>query len=148
VIPPQQAGRITALAGVADRTGWCPIEPITFESLLQKNIHVIGDAAIAGALPKSAFAASVEGKLCAAAIVRLLAGEAPVTPRLVSNCYSLVGPDYAISIAGVYRPVDGLYVEVEGAGGVSPLDASPAFRAEEAKFADAWFRTNTAAIFG
>jgi hypothetical protein len=121
---------------------------VTFESLLQKDIHVIGDAAIAGALPKSAFAASVEGKLCAATIVRLLAGAAPVTPKLVSNCYSVIAPDYAISIAGVYRPVDGLYVEEEGTGGVSPLDAPPALRAEEAKRADAWFRTNTAAIFG
>jgi sulfide dehydrogenase [flavocytochrome c] flavoprotein chain len=148
VIPPQRAGRITMLAGVADRTGWCPVDPITLESLLQKNIHVIGDAAIAGAMPKSAFAGSVEGKLCAAAIVRLLAGEAPVAPKLVSNCYSLVAPDYAISIAGVYHPVDGQYMEVEGSGGVSPLDAPPAFRAEEAKFADAWFRTNTAEIFG
>jgi NADPH-dependent 2,4-dienoyl-CoA reductase/sulfur reductase-like enzyme len=148
VIPPQVAGRITTAAGVADRTGWCPIDPVSFESLLQKNIHVIGDAAIAGALPKSAFAASVEGKLCAAAMARLLGGEAPVTPKLVSNCYSVIAPGYAISIAGVYQPVDGLYVEVEGAGGVSPLDASPAFRAEEAQFADAWFRTNTAALFG
>jgi NADPH-dependent 2,4-dienoyl-CoA reductase/sulfur reductase-like enzyme len=148
VIPPQLAGRITAAAGVADRTGWCPIDPVTFESLLQKDIHVIGDAAIAGALPKSAFAAAVEGKLCAAAIVRLLGGAVTVTPKMVSNCYSVIAPGYAISIAGVYHPVDGLYVEVEGAGGVSPLDASPAFRAEEAKFADAWFRTNTAAIFG
>ncbi|HEX4408127.1 MAG TPA: NAD(P)/FAD-dependent oxidoreductase [Xanthobacteraceae bacterium] len=148
VIPPQIAGRITVAASVADRTGWCPIDPITFESLLQKNIHVIGDAAIAGALPKSAFAASVAGKLCAAALVRILADQPPVTPKLVSNCYSLVAPNYAISIAGVYQPVDGQYVEVEGAGGVSPLDATLQFRAEEAKFADAWFRTNTAAIFG
>jgi NADPH-dependent 2,4-dienoyl-CoA reductase/sulfur reductase-like enzyme len=148
VIPPQRAGRITMLAGVADRTGWCPVDPITFESLQQKNIHVIGDAAIAGAMPKSAFAGSVEGKLCAAAIVRLLADEAPVAPKLVSNCYSLVAPGYAISIAGVYHPVDGQYMEVEGSGGVSPLEAPPAFRAEEAEFANAWFRTNTAEIFG
>ena len=47
VIPPQRAGRIAALAGVADRTGWCPIDPVTFESTLQPGIHVIGDAAIA-----------------------------------------------------------------------------------------------------
>jgi sulfide dehydrogenase [flavocytochrome c] flavoprotein chain len=148
VIPPQRAGKLAMLAGVADRTGWCPIDPVTFESLQQRNIHVIGDAAIAGAMPKSAFAASVEGKLCAAAIVQLLAGETPAVPKLVSNCYSLVAPDYAISIAGVYHPVDGQYVEVEGAGGVSPLNAPPSFRAEEAKFADAWFRTNTAEMFG
>ena len=148
VIPPQRAAKITALAGVADRTGWCPIDPVTFESLQQKNIHVIGDAAIAGAMPKSAFAASVEGKLCADAIIRLIGGKTPAASKLISNCYSLVGRDYAISTTGVYQPVSGEYVEVEGAGGVSPLAAPAAFRAEEAKLADAWFRTNTREIFG
>lgn len=148
VIPPQQAANITVLAGVADRTGWCPIDPITFESLQQKSIHVIGDAAIAGAMPKSAFAASVEGKLCADAIVQLIGGKAAAAAKLASNCYSLVGRDYAISTTGVFQPVGGQYVAVEGAGGVSPLDAPSAFRAQEAKFADAWFRTNTQEIFG
>ena len=56
------------LAGVADRTGWCPIDPVTFESKLQPDIHVIGDAAIAGAMPKSAFAANAQAKVCAAAV--------------------------------------------------------------------------------
>lgn len=148
VIPPQRAAAITMLAGVADRTGWCPVDPITFELLQQQNIHVIGDAAIAGAMPKSAFAAAVEGELCAAGIVRLMSGGKPVASKLVSNCYSLVGRNYAISTTGVFHPVAGQYVEVEGAGGVSPLNAPPAFRAEEAKFADAWFRTNTRQIFG
>ena len=78
VIPPQKAGRIAELAGVADRTGWCPIDPATFESKLQPNIHVIGDAAIAGAMPKSAFAANAQAKVCAAAVAALLAGAAPV----------------------------------------------------------------------
>ncbi len=32
VIPPQKAGRIAELAGVTDQTGWCPIDPVTFES--------------------------------------------------------------------------------------------------------------------
>ena len=32
VIPPQKAGRIAAVAGVADNTGWCPIDPMTFAS--------------------------------------------------------------------------------------------------------------------
>ncbi len=54
VIPPQKAGRIAEIAGVADRTGWCPIDPATFESKLQPNVHVVGDASIAGAMPKSA----------------------------------------------------------------------------------------------
>ena len=72
VIPPQKAGRIAALAGVVDRTGWCPVDAVTFESLQEKNIHVIGDSAFAGSMPKSAFSGLIEGKLCAAAIARLL----------------------------------------------------------------------------
>jgi sulfide dehydrogenase [flavocytochrome c] flavoprotein chain len=62
VIPPQNAGQVAGLAGVADRTGWCPIDPVSFASTLQPNIHVIGDAAIAGAMPKSAFAANAQAK--------------------------------------------------------------------------------------
>jgi sulfide dehydrogenase [flavocytochrome c] flavoprotein subunit len=42
VIPPQKAGRIAEIADVADRTGWCPIDPVTFESKLVPNIHVVG----------------------------------------------------------------------------------------------------------
>ena len=148
VIPPQRAGKIAEVTGVADTTGWCPIDPVTFESRLQPNIHVIGDAAIAGAMPKSAFAANAQAKVCALAVARLLQGKTPSPPKLINTCYSLVAPDYGISIAGVYHRVDGQLSDVEGAGGVSPLEASPDFRAREASYAEAWFRTITAETFG
>jgi sulfide dehydrogenase [flavocytochrome c] flavoprotein subunit len=148
VVPPQKAGAIAAIAGVADRTGWCPIDPVTFESSLQKNIHVIGDAAISGAMAKSAFAANAQGKACAAAIALLLAGETPPSSKLINTCYSLVAPDYGISIVGVYQPVNGQYVDVEGAGGTSLLEAPRETRAAEANYAAAWFRTITAEVFG
>jgi sulfide dehydrogenase [flavocytochrome c] flavoprotein subunit len=148
VVPPQKAGAIAALAGVADRTGWCPIDPVTFESPLQKNIHVIGDAAISGAMAKSAFAANAQGKACAAAVAMLLAGETAPAGKLINTCYSLVAPDYGISIVGVYQPVNGQYVDVEGAGGTSPMEAPRETRAAEANYAAAWFRTITAEVFG
>ena len=148
VIPPQRAGAIAALAGVADRTGWCPIDPMTFESKLQANIHVIGDAAIAGAMPKSAFAANAQAKICAAAIIRALSGQQPVEPRLMNTCYSLVAPDYGISVAGVYRPVGGVLTDIEGAGGTSPLEASARIRGLEAGYGEAWFKAITAEAFG
>jgi sulfide dehydrogenase [flavocytochrome c] flavoprotein subunit len=125
-----------------------PGDPATFESTLQPNIHVIGDAAIAGAMPKSAFAANAQAKVCAAAVAALLAGSTPISPKLINTCYSLVAPDYGISIAGVYQPANGQLVEVAGAGGVSPLDAPESKRAAEASIADGWFRTLTAEIFG
>ena len=148
VIPPQRAGRIAEAAGAADRTGWCPIDPTSFESKLQPNIHVIGDASIAGAMPKSAFTANAQAKVCAAAIAALLKGATPAEPKLINTCYSLVAPDYGISVAGVYRPANGVLADVEGAGGVSPADAPRSFRSLEATYAEAWFKTITNEVFG
>ncbi|HEY7362496.1 MAG TPA: FAD/NAD(P)-binding oxidoreductase, partial [Methylomirabilota bacterium] len=37
IIPPQIAGEAAKIAGVADRTGWCPVDPLTFESTLRKG---------------------------------------------------------------------------------------------------------------
>ena len=148
VIPPQKAGQIAEAAGVADRTGWCPIDPVTFESKLAPNIHVLGDATIAGGMPKSAFTANAQAKVCAAALAKLLAGSKPDEPMLINTCYSLVAPDYGIHVAGVYKPADGQLKDVEGAGGVSQLDAPSSTRALEANFAEGWFKTITAEVFG
>ena len=148
VIPPQKAGHIAEVAGVADRTGWCPIDPVTFESKLVADIHVIGDAAIAGAMPKSAFAANSQAKTCAAAVVALLSGSTPTSPKLINTCYSLVAPDYGISVAGVYQPTGGQLADVPGSGGVSPAEAPRGARAAEAVLAEAWFRTITSEVFG
>jgi sulfide dehydrogenase [flavocytochrome c] flavoprotein subunit len=148
VVPPQRAGAIAAAAGTADRTGWCPIDPATFESRLIPNVHVVGDAAIAGAMPKSAFAANAQAKVCAAAIVALLHGDKPQEPRLINTCYSVAAPDYGFSVAGVYHPVNGVLTDIEGAGGTSPLDATAAQRQQEAEYGDRWFETVTAEVFG
>ena len=148
VIPPQRAGQIAELAGVADKTGWCPIDPVTFESKLRPNIHVIGDACIAGGMPKSAFAANSQAKVCAAALAKLIAGEKPEEPKLINTCYSLVAPDYGISIAGVYEPRNGQLTDVKGAGGVSPAKAPRSARELEANFANGWFKAITEEVFG
>ncbi|KJC46571.1 cytochrome C [Bradyrhizobium sp. LTSP849] len=147
VIPPQRAGRIAEIAGAADTSGWCPIDPMTFESKLVPNIHVIGDACLGGGIPKSASAASAQGKACAAAIVNLLAGDAPETPRLTGVCYNTVAPGYGFSLAGNYQPRGDIFAEVEG-GATSPVDAPRELRAREAAEAERWFQTITAETFG
>jgi sulfide dehydrogenase [flavocytochrome c] flavoprotein chain len=147
VIPPQRAGRIAEIAGATDATGWCPINPVTFESKLVRNIHVIGDACLGGGIPKSASAAGAQGKACAAAIVNLLAGRAPETPRLTGVCYNIVAPGYGFSLAGNYQPKGDIFAEVEG-GATSPVDAPRELRAREATEAERWFQTITADTFG
>lgn len=148
IIPPQRAGRVAAASGAADRTGWCPIDPVTFESRLLPGVHVLGDAAIMGAIPKSAFAANAAAKTCAAAVLDLLAGRVPAAPRLINTCYSLVAPGYGISIAGVYGPAASGFADIPGAGGTSPLDAPPSQRQAEAEYGHAWFGTITGEVFG
>jgi sulfide dehydrogenase [flavocytochrome c] flavoprotein chain len=147
IIPPQKAGGIADIAGATDKTGWCPIDPITFSSKLVPNVHVIGDACLGGGIPKSASAASAEGKACAAAIVNLIAGKLDATPWLTGVCYNIVAPNYAFSLAGVYRPKDDIFAEVEG-DATSPVDAPRELRAKEADDAQTWYKTLTADAFG
>lgn len=148
VIPPQQAGEIAHRAGVADMTGWCPIDPLSFASTLQPDIHVIGDATIAAPMPKSAFSANLQAKLCATQIARILSGLSPEPTVLTNTCYSYLSDDAAVSITGVYTNEDGKLHSVEGAGGLSPLGADPFIQGNEAQQATAWFRTITQQTFG
>lgn len=148
IIPPQKAGEIAARAGVSDATGWCPVNAISFESTLQPDIHVIGDASIAAPMPKSAFSANLQAKICAIAIARMLSGQSPQPTLLANTCYSYTGPDAAVSITGVYTNDDEIFSNVPGAGGLSPLAAGAAVRAAEAAQAEAWFSAVTAEAFG
>ncbi len=147
VIPPQTAGSIALAAGLANESGFCPVDPKTFESKLHAGVHVIGDAAIAGAMPKSGFAANSQAKMCAHAVVSLLHGDPIADASFVNTCYSLLSPDYGISVAGVYRVTDQGISEIAGAGGVSPKDADDAFRKDEAKYALGWYASISADIW-
>jgi sulfide dehydrogenase [flavocytochrome c] flavoprotein chain len=147
IIPPQKAGRIAEIAGAADKTGWCPIDPTTFASKLVPDVHVIGDACLGGGIPKSASAANAQGKACAAVITSLLAGKTPEPPRLTGVCYNTVAPDYAFSLAGNYQPKDDIFAEVEG-GATRPVNTPLDERRREADKAKAWFTEITADSFG
>jgi sulfide dehydrogenase [flavocytochrome c] flavoprotein subunit len=146
-IPPQKAAVIAQQAGLTNNDGWCYVDQSTFESLVHKDIHIIGDASIAGEMPKSGFAANSQGKVCAAAIVSSLRGVEMPDPSYVNTCYSLLSPDYGISVAAVYRydKDKGIY---KTGGGVSPLEADAAYRLQEARYARGWYESITMDSFG
>jgi sulfide dehydrogenase [flavocytochrome c] flavoprotein subunit len=150
VIPPQRAGAIAQSAGLADDSGWCPVDKKTFESSIHKGVHVIGDACIATKMPKSGYAANSQAKVCAAAVLAMLQGEEPGTPSYVNTCYSIIGTDWGISVAAVYRlSEDGKTIAgVEGAGGLTPMDATPEARRREVQYAHSWFENIVSDIFG
>ena len=147
VIPSQSAGAIALEAGLGDASGWCPIDFRSFESRQVPNVHVIGDAALASPMPKSASAANSEAKICALAVASLLRGQPVGEPSFVNTCYSLVAPDYAISINDIFRLTNGVPHLVEGSGGTSPLNASAAFRAKEALYDEGWYASIVADSF-
>jgi sulfide dehydrogenase [flavocytochrome c] flavoprotein subunit len=147
IIPPQEAAGIARAVGLDNNQGWCSVRAGSFESMVHTGIHIIGDAAIANPMPKSAFSANNQAKACAAAVVSLLRGHEVVPPALMNTCYSLVAPDYGISIAAVYQAVNDKLVAVEGSSGVSPLDASAQTRSLEAEYARSWYANITADTF-
>ena len=148
-VPPQKAGAIARRAGLTNNDGWCPVNQRSFESTVHAGIHVIGDASIAGKMPKSGFAANSQGKVCAAAIVSAIHSVPMPDPSYVNTCYSLVSPDYGISVAAVYRYSKGKGIyKVQGSGGVSPKDADKAFRQAEARYAAGWYDSITSDAFG
>ncbi len=149
IIPPQAAPLLAVEAGLASARGWCPVDLRTFESSLISDIPVIGDAAIAAPLPKSAAAAKGEAKQCALAIAAAFGGREAPEPSFESVCYSLLAPDSALSNHGRFRWKDGavhqlpLTEETDG----RPEDPA-ALAAKEAQNAADWYRRIMAESFG
>lgn len=121
LIPPQKAGAIAHLAGLlGDDNRWCPVDQLTYESKKIPNVHVIGDACMAGAMPKSGFSANSQAKICALNLVATMNGKKPIEPSAANICYSFITDREAISVAAVYRLVDGNMSAVPNSGGLSP----------------------------
>lgn len=136
LIPPQRAGHIAVAAGlVGPDKNWCPVDPTTFESKLHPGIHVIGDASIAGAMPKSGYSANSEAKACALNLVAAMNGQALSEFSGVNTCYSFITAHEAVEVTGVYKVDKGAIVAVPGTVGVSP-DLSTL----EATYAQSWIR--------
>lgn len=135
IIPPQRAGKPAQMAQLnnVDKR-WCEVDFLTYESKLAANVHVIGDA-VSAALPKSAHMATNQAKICANAIVQLMAGADPdPTPVFANTCYSYVSDKSAMHVANVYRydPVKKIMISAEG-GGVSLAPS-----VEEGVYAGSW----------
>ncbi len=121
----------------------------TFESTLVPGVHVIGDACIAGAMPKSGYSANSQGKVCAAAVVAMLNDGEVGVPSYVNTCYSIVAPGWGISVAAVYKlGADGKIASVPDSGGLTPMDAPDWAHAREVEYAYSWYDNIVHDIFG
>lgn len=146
VIPAQEAGQLAQKAGLADQSGWCPIDPMTFESKLQPGIHVIGDAAKAGNMAKSAFASNSQAKVCAFAILAALTGSERFAPHLFNTCFTFLASDEAVTSVISYKAepetirIDDIFI--------SKVGENPETRRKAVREADGWYAAFTHDVFG
>lgn len=147
VIPPQAPGELAVTAGLASGHGWCPIDPVTFESRLVSRVHVVGDACIADAMPKSASAACSQALQCAAAIVAAINERELPAPTFESVCYSMLAPNDALSIRGRFE-VSEREIRAASAPAGTASDATRASGSDEVARADEWYREIRRTAFG
>ena len=114
LIPQQRAGAIAVQADLvgADKR-WCEVNHLTYESVKQKNVHVIGDATVGLPVPKSGNVANAMGKICATAVVALLNGKEPPQLAPGNTCYSWTSDREAIAVVNAYRIDNGKVVQIE-----------------------------------
>ena len=146
VIPPQAAGRIAHQAGLADETGWCPVEATTLESKLRPGIHLVGDAINPGDMPKSAFSANSQAKVCAMAVATALIGSKSFEPRFRNTCWSHLAEDDAVKIGASYRANEGRIRKLNGF--ISKVGESREMRGDTAREARGWYAGFIRDVFG
>ncbi len=149
VIPDQTAGKIALDAGLTDKSGWCPVELSTFRSTMAEHVYVVGDAAVAAEMPKSAYSASDQARAVAGHILADLT-DTPRPPAVYRNtCWSMLAPDDSVWIGADYAPG-----EFRGRAVLVPRDSFISAPGEQASVRKAtydggiaWYQTLTDEMF-
>jgi len=113
VIPAQMAGKIARDAGLANQTGFCPIDPENMRSTIDANIYLVGDACIPGDMPKSGFSANSQAKVAAMMIRGELANGRTFPARYTNTCWSMIETDDTVKVGGSYSAKDGKIAATE-----------------------------------
>ncbi len=144
VIPPQKSSSIAARAGCADGD-WCPIVPDSFASRLVRDVYVLGDAAVARAMPKTASSAHSQAQIVANALAAQLAGRKMFPPRYRDTCWSILSADNAIKSGASYTA--GQEIVKKQTSFVSKVNEDAETRAANYKEALDWYDEITSDMF-
>lgn len=145
VIPAQTASQLAVTSGLADATGFCPVGALDMRSLIDSRIFVLGDAAHAGAMPKSAFAANSQSAVAARAVVAELLGDGGVPPEYQSRCWSLLAKDDGVKSSSRFAAASNNFEEYDE--NVSDLHETTQLRQVTADESSVWFAKLETEIF-
>ncbi len=108
IIPTHKAGKIVQQLGYATvANSWADVDPISYELRNEPGVFVIGDSGGTNQ-PKSGHMANSQAKVCADAIIRMIANEPINTTERLSNittnsaCYSPISNNTATWLTAGY----------------------------------------------
>ena len=145
VIPAMKAGRIAEIAGITEGN-WAPVHAADMSSKMDDSIHVLGDAAAQGDMPKSGFSANSQAKVCANAVRGALTGSTVFPARFANTCWSLIDTDDGVKVGATYEATDEKIAKVDGF--VSQTGESDEVRAATYRESIGWYDGITSDMFG
>ena len=145
VIPAMKAGRIADIAGITEGN-WAPVHAADMSSKMDDSIHVLGDAAAQGDMPKSGFSANSQAKVCANAVRGALTGSTVFPARFANTCWSLIDTDDGVKVGATYEATDEKIAKVDGF--VSQTGESDEVRAATYRESIGWYDGITSDMFG
>ena len=147
IIPDQKASDLLFKSKLIS-SDWCKINPTTFSLNNHNSIHVIGDSIDAGDMPKSAFSANSQAKVCAENLNNVILDREIQDPVFLNTCYSLAAKYYSFSISSWYR-VNFDNTRITSLGSKeSSVDLSQFKRRREVDQSYGWYLNITKEIFG
>ncbi len=145
VIPAMKAGRIAELAGVTEGN-WAPVSAYDMSSKADPDVHVLGDAAQQGDMPKSGFSANSQAKVCANAVRGALTGSKVFPARYSNTCWSLISPENGVKVGASYEATDEKIAKTDGF--ISDTGESAELRKATYEESEGWYSGITADMFG
>src|SRR6056297_182014 len=145
VIPAQKAGRIAGIAGVTEGN-WAPVNAADLSSKVDGDVHVLGDAAAQGDMPKSGFAANSQAKVCANAVRGALTGSRVFPAKFSNTCWSLIDTNDGVKVGATYEATDEKIAKVDGF--ISQTGESAELRKATYEESEGWYTGITADMFG
>lgn len=142
----KKAGAIAQAAGLTDDKGFCPIDAATMRSAKDPNVYVLGDASIAGDMPKSGFSANSQAKVAAMNVRGDLTGSRVFPARYSNTCWSLIETDDGVKVGASYEPKDGKIASIQGF--ISKTGEDAALRKATYEESVGWYAGISADIFG
>ncbi len=147
IIPAMKAGAIAGNSGLTDDSGYCPVDGASMRSTIDENVFVIGDASIAGAMPKSGFSANSQAKIAVMNILGELTGSEVTAAKFANVCWSLISTDNAVKVGAFYSATaDGEIVA--DSNFISEAGEDDELRTNTYKESIGWYDSITVDMFG